>query len=70
MAPVAVSVDELPAQMFVGEAEAVTVGLGLTIRFRTCVLEQAPVTPVTVYCVVMVGETTTLLPVSDPGIQV
>jgi hypothetical protein len=53
-----------------GEAPVVSVGSGFTIRLTVCVLVQFPLAPVTVYIVVVVGETTTLLPVSAPGFQV
>ena len=59
----------LPEHIAVGEATAVTVGLGLTIRFNVRVLKHNPFAPLTVYVVDAVGVTTTLLPVNAPGFQ-
>lgn len=71
MAPFAVIVVEFPEQMVVLVAEVVTVGVGLTVTNTVPVFEQpAPTVPVTVYVVVVVGETVTEVPLSDPGIQV
>jgi hypothetical protein len=63
-------VEELPAQMVVGDAVAVTVGVGFTVTV-TCAVDEHPgaVEPVTVYVVVVDGETTTDVPDNDPGIQ-
>ena len=63
-------VAELPAQIIVGEAVAVRVGLGLTSNAKVPVVEQPPLDAVTVYIVVTTGETTTLLPVKAPGFHV
>lgn len=60
----------LPEQIAVGDAFAVKVGFGFTINVIVLVLVQAPFAPVTVYVVVTVGDTTALLPVVAPGIQV
>ena len=50
-------------------AVAVTVGDGLTV-ISCVVVDEQPEVPVTVYVVVVVGETTTEVPLSDPGIHV
>lgn len=69
-APLAVNVVELPAQMVVLEAVVVTVGNGLTVMVRVAVFVQpAADVPVTVYVVVVVGDTFTEAPVKLPGIQ-
>lgn len=66
--PAAVKVAALPAQM-VGDV-IVNAGNGLTVTVRVAVLTHpAELVPVTVYMVVMVGLTVTLLPVKLPGIQ-
>ena len=71
VAPLAVMVALLPAQIVVVEVVVVTVGVGLTVMVRVAVFVQpfAPV-PVTVYVVVVVGETVTVVPVSAPGFHV
>ncbi len=56
--------------MFVGEAVAVIVGFGLTIRFTVFVEVQLPLLPVTVYKVVVVGITVIGFPIIFPGLQV
>ena len=48
MAPVAVKVVELPAQIAEEAAVAVTVGIGLTVTATVAVLEHPLVVPVTV----------------------
>jgi hypothetical protein len=48
VAPEAVNVDELPEQIPVGFAEAVTVGVGLTVIATVLVPVQLPFAPVTV----------------------
>ena len=48
VAPEAVSVEELPAQIVAGEAEAVTVGLGFTVTVTVAVPVHPEVVPVTV----------------------
>lgn len=60
----------LPEQIVVFEAVVVTVGVGLTVINRVAVDEHPLDVPVTVYVVVVVGETATDVPVSDPGIHV
>ena len=54
----------------VGFALAVTVGNGFTVIIKVDVVEQPLLSPVSVYVVVRVGLTTTLLPVRVPGSQV
>ena len=46
-----------------------TVGAGLTVIVLVAVPVQPPVVPVTVYVVVVVGETVTIVPVKLPGIH-
>jgi len=59
-----------PAHIVGAAAVALTVGVGLTVIKRVEVLVQPfAAVPVTVYVVVVVGETVTLVPVNDPGIQ-
>ena len=70
VAPDAVSVVELPAQIVVLDAVVVTVGVGLTVMSCVAVEEQPVDVPVTVYVVVVVGETVTEVPVSAPGFHV
>ena len=48
LAPDAVSVDDCPTQMVEGDAEAVTVGKGLTVTVTVAVLEHPLLVPVTV----------------------
>ncbi len=43
-------------------AEAVIVGFGLTVTVTVLVAEHVPLVPVTVYVVVVIGETFILLP--------
>ena len=62
---------ELPEQIVVLEAVAVTVGVVLTVTNCVDVLVQPlAAVPVTVYVVVDVGETVTGEPDNDPGIHV
>ena len=69
MAPVALKVDEAPAQMLVDDALATTVGNGLTVIVMVAVLLQPlAFVPVTVYVVVLAGFTIGL-PLKLPGIQ-
>jgi hypothetical protein len=60
---------ELPEQIVPPEVVVVTVGDGFTVITRVAVPLQPVEVPVTVYVVVVVGETVTEVPVSDPGIQ-
>jgi hypothetical protein len=60
----------MPAQIAVGEAAAVTVGLGFTVKIKVAVLEQAPLAPVTVYIVLEPGETVCVEPINAPGFHV
>jgi hypothetical protein len=60
---------EFPEQIVGEEAVAVTVGDGLTVMATCAVLLQLPVVPVTVYVVVVPGETETGEPGIDPGFQ-
>jgi hypothetical protein len=70
-APVAVSVVEFPLQIEALDAVAVTVGDVLTVITRVEVAEHPLASvPVTVYVLVVVGETVTDDPVRDPGIHV
>ena len=64
LAPLAVSVDDEPTQMEVGEADTVTDGSGLTVMVTVAVLvHPAEEVPVTVYVVVTVGVAVTEAPV-------
>lgn len=57
VAPEAVSVEDPPAQIVVGEAVVVTVGVGLTVMFTDAVpVQPFAAVPVTVYVVVLAGE--------------
>jgi len=69
-APDAVIVVELPEQIVVVGDVVATVGVGITVITRVAVLVHPPEVPVTTYVVVVVGETVTVVPVSDPGIHV
>jgi hypothetical protein len=70
-APLAFKVAELPAQIFVADGETDKVGKEFTVILTVCVLLQLnEFVPLTVYVVVTVGETTTLLPVKAPGFHV
>jgi hypothetical protein len=63
-------VAEPPTQIADAEVLAVTVGSGLTVTATVAVEEQpAALVPVTVYVVVVVGETLTEEPVWFPGIH-
>ena len=64
------TVAPLPEQIEVGVAVAVIVGVGLTNSVTVLVFVQPPLEPVTEYVVVTVGETVTLAPINEPGIQV
>lgn len=60
----------LPEQIVPPEVVVVTVGEGLTVIVRVAVPVQPVDVPVTVYVVVVVGETVTEVPVNAPGFQV
>ena len=60
----------LPAQIEVVELEALTVGIGTTIRPMVDEVVHEPLLPITVYVVLVAGDTTTLLPVNAPGFHV
>lgn len=60
----------MPEQIVAPDVVVVTVGEGFTVMMRVAVAVQPADVPVTVYVVVPVGETVTVAPVSDPGIQV
>jgi hypothetical protein len=68
-APLPVIVVELPEQIVPPEVVVVTVGDGFTVMVRVDVLLQPVDVPVTVYVVVVVGETVTGDPLSEPGIH-
>jgi len=69
-APEPVSVLLCPSQIAAGEAVAPTTGMGLTVTVTVEVpLHPAADKPVTVYTVVAVGQTLTVVPASVPGIQ-
>lgn len=69
-APVPVMVVELPEQMVAPLVVVFTVGDVFTVMVRVAVDVQPPLDPVTVYVVVVVGETVTDVPVRLPGIHV
>lgn len=59
-----------PVQIEFEEAVGVTVGEGFTVMVRVAVLVQPlAAVPMTVYVVVVVGETVTVVPDNDPGIH-
>lgn len=69
-APVAFSVVDPPAQMVVVADEAVTFGAGFTVMVRVAVAAHPlAAVPVSVYVVVVAGETDTGDPLRLPGIQ-
>jgi len=69
-APPAVKTELAPEHIVDGDAEAVTVGVGLTVTVTDFVPVQPSVlVPVTVYVVVLVGETVLELPVPRPPDQ-
>jgi hypothetical protein len=70
-APDPVSVTALPVHTAEFDEDALTTGRLFTVTATVAVLEHpAPFEPVTVYVVVTDGETPTLVPLNDPGIQV
>jgi len=69
-APEPVSVLLCPVQIAAGEAVAPTTGMGLTVTVTVEVpLHPAADKPITVYTVVAVGQTLTVVPARVPGIQ-
>jgi len=71
VAPLAVKVAELPLQIAVGLETMVKVGVGNTRILTVLVLVQPEaLVPVTVYTVVAVGVTVTLVPIKLPGTHV
>ena len=61
----------VPAHTVVDEAAMLTVGVVLTFTFTVLVaVHPAAFMPVSVYCVVTVGDTATVLPVKAPGFHV
>ena len=70
VAPDADKVDEPPEQIPAGLAEAIIVGVGLTVIATVLVPVQIPLAPVTVYVVEVAGETATVTPDKEPGIHV
>lgn len=69
-APDPVSVVLPPVQIDPLDAVAVTAGDAFTVMVRVAVdVQPLAAVPVTVYVVVVAGETVTGEPVSDPGIQ-
>lgn len=72
VAPLPVNTVELPEQIVAGPAEAETVGVGLTVTTTVtgAEFEQPVNVPITVYVVVVPGETLTVDPVNPPGVQV
>jgi len=69
-APEADRVLEVPMQMEAGNALAEILALGLIVTLTVAVPEHPATLPVTVYVVLVVGETLTGEPVKLPGIQV
>jgi len=64
VAPLAVRLTGLPPEHIVAEGGVtVTVGVGLTVITTDCVSLQPPLTPVTVYVVVVAGVAVTPAPV-------
>lgn len=70
VAPDAVSVVFVPAQIVDCVAEVFTTGGGLTVTVTDADPLQVPVVPVTVYVVVVAGETESEDPLLLPGCQV
>ena len=69
--PLPVKVAEEPAHTIVGFATAVTVGPGVTVITTVVVaIHPLPLSPSTVYVVVVVGVTTTFAPFNAPGFHV
>jgi hypothetical protein len=70
MAPVALNAAVSPIQITVLLVKAVILGPENTVTETVFELLQPAVAPVTVYVVVIVGLTTTVAPVNEPGFQV
>ena len=71
VAPKADKVAVLPAHIAVVLKAAVTVGFGLTTKFKVVVaIHPKAVVPDTEYVVVTVGDTLTGDPINPPGFQV
>ena len=71
VAPKADKVAVLPTQIAVVLKAAVTVGFGLTTKFKVVVaIHPKAVVPDTKYVVVTVGDTLTGVPINPPGFQV
>ncbi len=68
--PVAVSVTDEPEHTTVLDAEALTIGNGVTVMLSVLVLVHPVVLPTTVYVVDTVGVTVMLPDVCAPGFQV
>ncbi len=70
LALLAVIVVEFPWQIVDWVAEVVVFGKGFTLMVRVAVVRQpVALVPVTVYVVVVIGDTTTEAPVIPPGIH-
>ena len=69
VAPVAVKLTVVPAQITLGVIPATTVGVAVTFRLTVWVLLQPAVVPVTVYTVVAAGLTTATDELPPAGIQ-
>jgi hypothetical protein len=70
-APAAVNVVLAPLQIFVGDADAITVGVGVTRRLVvTLAVQPAALVPVTVKIVELIGDTVTEAPLKFPGFHV
>lgn len=70
LAPLAERLVVAPVQMVAVDAEAVTTGNGFTLIVSVRVFVQLPFAPVTVYVVIIVGVTTTVAPLNEPGFHV
>jgi hypothetical protein len=64
----AVNADVLPGQIAAGEAKAVTTGFGFTVTVTVAEpVHPDPEDPVTVYVVLLLGQTLTVVPLRLPG---
>ena len=66
----ATKIDDAPLQIAAGVAVEVTTGSGFTVTETVALPEQPEAEPVTVYIVVVAGETETGVPLKLPGIHV